>query len=91
MRFQTAPTGPGDSNGRRGLYPRPQQTGTRDNKYYRNILLNFIKFVVQEPQGEPSEKRPVIELMSFIIKLALVILGPVRFYSDKWFQRVPLF
>ena len=29
------------------------------------------KFVLQEPQGEPSERRPIIELMSFIIKLAL--------------------
>jgi hypothetical protein len=29
------------------------------------------KFVLQETQDELSEKRPVIELMSFIIKLAL--------------------
>ncbi len=29
------------------------------------------KFVLQEPQGGPSEKKPVIELMSLIIKLAL--------------------
>ena len=68
MRFQTAPTGPGDSNGRRGLYPRPQQTGTMDNKYYRHIFLNFIKFVVQ---GLPQDKIPFIERTSFIIKLAL--------------------
>ena len=68
MRFQTAPTGPGNSNGRRGLYPRPQQTGTRDNKYYRNIFLIFIKFVVQ---GLPQGKGPFIERTSFIIKLTL--------------------
>ena len=32
------------------------------------------KFVLQEPQDGPAEKRPIIELMSFIIKLALLYL-----------------
>ncbi len=35
------------------------------------------KFVLQEPQGGPSEKRPVIELMSLIIKLALLDYAPL--------------
>ncbi len=39
--------------------------------------------MLQEPQGVPSEKKHVIKLMSFIIKLALIIHHTIDRRKEK--------